>query len=945
MAFGDGIRRNIAHVDPEERAALRDGFIALNRHFFPGSRTDVPSRGGVSWWFKQDEIHRWANHVHGAGDTGMLVRQPLFLPWHRVIVNELEALLRQVDPRLSLHYWDWTQDPRAIPDANLGRDGLGQDVRGPLNLFTEGLMGFMGYGGGGEGEIGDPWRSAGFYVPDAANFRTDDPDDPANHNPADPPRQVVRSVGNDIPLATTAGDEDILIQDDYLQMRLRMEAVHNRMHGFVNMGSAHRSFRDPFVFLLHSNVDRLFARWQTDPTRSGRLTRDGIYGSESGAAALHDPVEPWSGPSVRHSAIRPWAPPDDEGDMETYRDYKTTAVITPPCYDTNHRVVRVVEVENPVDMRSGRHQIRFNDVPEDETTWRAALFRIFTCGEVTFTLTPGVPEPAPPFRIATRTVRVPHGPNAYVEARVWFQFTAGPRGSATQTPRAEASIRCEQEGQPPQDFQFDLSAVTIQRPTVAVQMALDQSGSMAFAAGTSGATRLQVLQDAAYLFVSLIQPGNGVGIIRFDDEAYPSNHARFGGLAMTKIIDPEFADAGRIEAARVIDAHGAHGQTSVGDGLIMARQELPPVSSRDYTKQAILILTDGRENRPVLIADVPPIDVPTYAVGLGNEFQVNTRALTMLAGSTGGSLLLSGLLSRSLDDQFRLRKFFLQILAGITRTSIVRDPVGWVTSGTRIRIPFDLNEADIDCRVILLANAPLVKLSLETPGGEIIDEAGAAGTTVRFDATRDFETAEFTLPAVIRGGKAQTGTWHALLEIDPGFRHPDTHADRSLDDPRGAEYCLCIHAYSNLRMEARADQDGFAPGATIHLRAKLTEYGVPVEGRAAVRAKLDYPDGTAGTVTFSEAGPGLFEASVPTSLAGIYRFLVVAEGVTFRGSAFSREQLLTAAVFHEIADQPAGDGEPGSLAEVAARCCQRMAILGGVTILLLLVILWALLRG
>jgi hypothetical protein len=24
----------------------------------------------------------------------------------------MEALLRQVDPRLSLHYWDWTTDPR-----------------------------------------------------------------------------------------------------------------------------------------------------------------------------------------------------------------------------------------------------------------------------------------------------------------------------------------------------------------------------------------------------------------------------------------------------------------------------------------------------------------------------------------------------------------------------------------------------------------------------------------------------------------------------------------------------------------------------------------------------------------------------------------------------------------------------------------------------------------
>lgn len=72
MALGDGIRRNIASVDPTERALLRDALIELNHRFFPGNRTD-PVPGGVTWWFKQDEIHQ-ATHVHGG---------PEFVPWHR----------------------------------------------------------------------------------------------------------------------------------------------------------------------------------------------------------------------------------------------------------------------------------------------------------------------------------------------------------------------------------------------------------------------------------------------------------------------------------------------------------------------------------------------------------------------------------------------------------------------------------------------------------------------------------------------------------------------------------------------------------------------------------------------------------------------------------------------------------------------------------------------
>ena len=109
MALGDGIRRNIASVTPGERALLREALIALNQRYFPGSRNDLPT-GGVSWWFKQDEIHQ-ATHVHNG---------PEFLPWHRELVNRLEQMLRTINPQLSLHYWDWTQDPRAIPNANLG---------------------------------------------------------------------------------------------------------------------------------------------------------------------------------------------------------------------------------------------------------------------------------------------------------------------------------------------------------------------------------------------------------------------------------------------------------------------------------------------------------------------------------------------------------------------------------------------------------------------------------------------------------------------------------------------------------------------------------------------------------------------------------------------------------------------------------------------------------
>jgi hypothetical protein len=92
------VRRNIAHLTPAERQAYIDAVQQADLHTFPG---------GVSYWDKQDEIHQ-STHNHGGNS---------FLPWHRELVNRYEALLQQSNPDVALHYWDWTQDPRAASDG------------------------------------------------------------------------------------------------------------------------------------------------------------------------------------------------------------------------------------------------------------------------------------------------------------------------------------------------------------------------------------------------------------------------------------------------------------------------------------------------------------------------------------------------------------------------------------------------------------------------------------------------------------------------------------------------------------------------------------------------------------------------------------------------------------------------------------------------------------
>ena len=58
---------------------------------------------------------------------------------------------------------------------------------------------------------------------------------------------------------------------------------------------------------------------------------------------------------------------------------------------------------------------------------------------------------------------------------------------------------------------------------------------------------------------------------------------------------------------------------------------------------ALVVLTDGVENRPKWISDVAgDINEYTYAVGLGQAHNISVPALQTISGNNGGYLLVTG---------------------------------------------------------------------------------------------------------------------------------------------------------------------------------------------------------------------------------------------------------------------------------------------------------------
>ncbi|BAN27539.1 M14 family zinc carboxypeptidase [Caballeronia insecticola] len=559
-------------------------------------------------------------------------------------------------------------------------------------------------------------------------------------------------------------------------------------------------------------------------------------------------------------------------------------------------------------------QLAFTDIPASTETARAIVFSVQSCQAVTLQVTAG-----PTLTAGPGTVGLPFGglltlsaaPSAATrEVRLWVSYKAGAAGTSS---AGSVTVSCPQTGG---QWIIPITANAIAKPTVEAMLVLDQSGSMDDPSGIPGKKRIDVLHDAAPSFVELLGDTDGIGVTAFDQDAYlrlPVVQAGALGFG-----------TGRAQAKSAISSHltNLSGSTSIGDGVALAHDTL--VATAGYDRRAVVVFTDGEENTSKFIADIASkIDDRVFAIGLGTVNELNPVALSRLVSNTGGYLMLTGPLSAS--EQFRVAKYYLQILSGVTNSQIVVDPDAFV-GNTIVRIPFNLNEGDTSVDVILLsAYRKYLNFRVETPAGDLIDPA-SVGSLIdsAFTAGAGLDAYRLSLPVVWPSHSAHAGRWYARLELaresGPGVSDAmrDTAVARAQVVSHGIPVSVTVQARSSLAMTADASAQRGTPPSVIDHRVTLRQLGIPLDTGASVIVEAIGPNNDTSTFKLADAGAGEFTGQSNATASGVYTFRYIASGTSFAGLAFTREQVRTVGVWAGADDPPprSHGGEKGCCGDV-----------------------------
>ena len=192
LSISQSIRKDHREMTQSERDALIDALVQL------GNNTN-------SIFHKLADAHA----AHSAFIHGQPSATDVFLAWHRYQIFELEHGLQNINPRLSVPYWDWTTD-RTNSSSSL--------------LWQNSFM----------GRFNSNW-----------------------------PWALGRSLGSPSSLPTTNNVASVQNLSNWASYTGSVETtVHNSVHQWVDgVMMTHHSPRDPIFYLHHGMIDKIWQDW------------------------------------------------------------------------------------------------------------------------------------------------------------------------------------------------------------------------------------------------------------------------------------------------------------------------------------------------------------------------------------------------------------------------------------------------------------------------------------------------------------------------------------------------------------------------------------------------------------------------------------------------------------------------------------------------------------
>lgn len=282
------VRKNANLLSKNAKAAYLHALSTINK-------TDAEGRGvGI---YSTDFFK-----MHVKGSRSIAHGTEVFLPWHRLYLLDLERQLQNVDPKVSLHYWKFDEPAPNIFKADFMGESIIDRAENPImtngvstnfarfnadnplkywSIDREKLIRRMSW-------FDNQKEQAGFNDSEQQSFY------PVQ-------KESDTYAGKQYLFKQVKDNNGSLITDDKSFTVLEGDPhgyTHVSNNGFINYVPT--APKDPIFFFLHSNVERMWGKWQTmhklfDPTSEDNYPNQKEDPSIPSWKNINAQLWPWNG--------------------------------------------------------------------------------------------------------------------------------------------------------------------------------------------------------------------------------------------------------------------------------------------------------------------------------------------------------------------------------------------------------------------------------------------------------------------------------------------------------------------------------------------------------------------------------------------------------------------------------------------------------------------------